>query len=103
MSACGSLLASPKRSKTKPFQSLFVSTHFSRGKKKQIILPLDDFNARSASCLMIISFVMYASRRILSLNSGDMSGIAHRTQIMTKATKFWNRITFLIMNSKFQG
>lgn len=34
MSACGSLLASPKRSKTKPFQSLFVSTHFSRGKNQ---------------------------------------------------------------------
>lgn len=48
--------------------------------------------ARMASCLIMISLVMYASRRILSRRSDDMSGMAHRTRSITIATIFWNGI-----------
>lgn len=44
--------------------------------------------ARMASCLMIISLVMYASLRIWSRKSPDMSGMPQRTNIITMATKF---------------
>lgn len=44
--------------------------------------------ARMASCLIIISLVMYASRRIWSRKSPDISGMPQRTTIITIATKF---------------
>lgn len=54
-------------------------------------------HARSASWCIIISLVMYASRRILLCNLELISGTHHRIKIITSATIFWKIHEYIVI------